>query len=99
MLVFLVMVNLNKIVVYNLKKIRWLLVMELLILCINMLFMIKLLVCMYMYVIINMWYMLLVIIGDCLYVVIKIIEISKELYLNVKYIIKLMKNKGYVCIL
>lgn len=53
---------------------------------------------MYMYVIINMWYMLLVIIGDCLYVVIKIIEISKELYLNVKYI-KLMKNKGYVCIL
>lgn len=43
--------------------------------------------------------MLLVIIGDCLYVVIKIIEISKELYLNVKYIIKLMKNKGYVCIL
>lgn len=54
---------------------------------------------MYMYVIINMWYMLLLIIGDCLYVVIKIIEISKELYLNVKYIIKLMKNKGYVCIL
>lgn len=42
--------------------------------------------------------MLLVIIVDCLYVVIKIIEISKELYLNVKYI-KLMKNKGYVCIL
>lgn len=37
--------------------------------------------------------MLLVIIVDCLYVVIKIIEISKELYLNVKYIIKLMKNK------
>lgn len=35
--------------------------------------------------------MLLVIIGDCLYVVIKIIKISKELYLNVKVIIKLMK--------
>lgn len=35
--------------------------------------------------------MLLVIIGDCLYVVIKIIKISKELYLNVKFIIKLMK--------
>lgn len=41
------------------------------------------------------------IIGDCLHAVIKITEISKELYPNVKHIIKSMKNKDmhvhYTC--
>lgn len=39
------------------------------------------------------------IIGDCLHAVIKITEISKELYPNVKHIIKSMKNKGHACTL
>lgn len=36
---------------------------------------------------------------DCLHAVIKITEISKELYPNVKHIIKSMKNKGHACTL